>query len=352
MFKKQVVLVAGFDYEFNGLDFNKLCRHRAKRLFAANPKDQLRVTLFDIGAGTVTQNEINAKKQRNWKTLSKFTPVSKSNYSKVVAGHENAFDQNQSGIMSITDVYAFIQKIGAGKEAGTLKELSVFSHGWMGGPVLVNSFDGTASGSSQRDANDKDARSDKDFVAPTMPSAALANFRKAFDTSAIVWTWGCSFAKAYNMILHTLFNTSQYKQIPRGKVKPADMFDLEFTEDLGKSDGKERFDEIRGMLKGGKLQAGSPRSYQVSVSFQTILDLYRSDLRDTYSAKIASASKRTTYGALLGTYADIEQGPQDFLMLIPRKVPPYADDFTRVVNFYKHYLGIAIDPEDRGYGTF
>lgn len=352
MFKKQIVLVAGFDYEFNGLDFNKLCRNRAKRLFAANPKDQLRVTLFDIGAGTVTQNEMDAKKQRKWKTLSTFTSVSRSNYSNVVVGHENAFDKNQSGIMSITDVYAFIQNIGAGAEAGTLTELSVFSHGWMGGPVLVNSFDGTASGSSQRDANDKDARTDKDFVAPTMPAAALANFQKAFGKSGIVWTWGCSFAKAYNMILHTLFNSSQYKQTPKGKVKPADMFDLDFTEDLSKSDGKDRFDEIRGMLTGGTLQAGPPRSYQVRVSFQTILNLYRTDLRDTYSARIAKASKRTTFGALLGTYADIEQGPKDFLMLIPRKVPPYADDFTRVINFYKHYLGIAIDPENRGYGTF
>ncbi|WP_445143324.1 hypothetical protein [Dyella sp. Tek66A03] len=350
MFKKQVALVAGFDYEFNGLDFATICKNRIQRLIAKYPKDQLRFTLFDVGAGTVTQNELSAPNKRSWSTLKTFTATSRGNYSAVVVGKENHFDQNPAGIMSITDAYEFIQKIGAGSEAGTLKEFSVFAHGWVGGPILVNSSD-LASGAT-RDPGDKDARARKDFNTPNMTAAMLTNFQKAFDGSGIVWTWGCSFARAYNLILAALFKHKKYKSIPRGKVKPTDMFDMEFEEDLSKTDGPARFDDIRGMLPGGALKAGPPRNYKITVAFLTITNLLKTDLSDAYSAKVATASGKTAFGALLGTYADFEKGGKNPLMLIPRKHPPYADDFTRVINFYKHYVHIAIDPENRGYGKF
>ena len=44
------------------------------------------------------------------------------------------FKNGQSGMMSVTDVYAAVQAIGS-SDPGTLLELSFFSHAWHGGPL-------------------------------------------------------------------------------------------------------------------------------------------------------------------------------------------------------------------------
>jgi hypothetical protein len=257
--------------------------------------------------------------------------------------------------MSITDIYSCVQTIGAGADAGSVRELSFFCHGWMGGPILVNSFDPTRDDSTQpRDPNDKDARTAKDFIPPTTSAPALANFTKAFSSSAFIWIWGCAFARAFNVILAGIFKTSVYQKTAPGKLKDSDLFKLQFTEDLSKTDGTVQFNAIKDtILPGGTLKAGASRSYKVDVTLQEIKTRFKLFLDASYAAVIAMRTHVKTYGALLGTYADFEKKPPaNPLMLIPRKSPPYADDFTRSVRFYKAYLSVAIDPENRGYGTF
>src|SRR6266481_438839 len=123
--KKQVLLAAGFDYEFAGFDFVKRSKNRIARLIAKFPKEQFRFTLFDIGAGKISQNELDERTgKRVWSTVATFSRVSEANYSKVIKRHPNHFDKNQSGVLSIKDVYSFIRKIGAGPDAGSVVELS------------------------------------------------------------------------------------------------------------------------------------------------------------------------------------------------------------------------------------
>lgn len=372
MFKKQVILVAGFDYELTskgsegGADFRKRCLRRMERLIKRFPKDDLKFTLFDVGAGTVETNEIDDKtKRRQWTVTNttdsagksvpfSFKKVTKANYDLILPGREKRFKFSPDGVMSITDIYAFIQQIGAGKDLETLIELSFFSHGWVGGPILVNSHDPDET-IAARNSADKDPRTFKDFEPPNMDDTKLGNFSVAFSPNAIIWIWGCAFAGVFRTILRTLFETSKYKSTPLGKLKNSDSFQLNFTEDKTVVGGSEIFDQIRtDILPGGTLKTGKVRSYVVTHPFLELKDLFKNFLKNrTYSSKIATAADVKTFGALLGTYADYEL-TGDRLMLVPKNIPPdpYKDSFIRVINFYKTYVGVAIDPENRGYGVF
>ena len=39
-------------------------------------------------------------------------------------------------------------------------------------------------------------------------------------------------------------------------------------------------------------------------------------------------------------------------MVVPTRVPPYSDDFTRSIRFYRTYLRFRLDPEGRNYSRY
>jgi hypothetical protein len=349
---QHVLLVAGFNYEDTRDPFTSVCDNRITRLLNKSRRGtDLVFTRFDVGGGVVNQSRVDPKtKKRAWTELQTFTPVTTANYSSFVRGIENHFDRNPSGIMSITDVYAFVQTLGAGSDKGTVSELSFFSHGWAGGPILVNSHDAT-SPSGPRDGDDKDARLWKDFRAPTMDATALANFRAAFAASGIVWTWGCSFVRPGHIVLGRLFNTSKFRSTPRGKLKDTDKFTLDFTED-SPTPTRADIDSIANTILPGGRRVG--RDYTVTATFADIKNSFRDLIRDSYCHQIATATGVTTFGSLPATYADEEKVPVRRLplMVVPTRMPPYDDDLTANLTFYKTYLAVTLDPEGRGYGTF
>jgi hypothetical protein len=353
---QSVLLVAGFNYEnLSNPIFLQCCNNRMAWLLAKSKRSvDMVFTLFDVGGGVIKQNKADPKtKKRSWTDLQTFTAVTTKNYSSFVTGTENRFDKNPEGIMSITDVYSFVQGVGAGAEKGTVIELSFFSHGWMGGPILVNSFD-HASGDA-RDPNDKDARQWKDFKAPNMDATALAKFRAAFADNSIVWIWGCSFFRAAHLVLSQLFKTSKYRSTPPGKIQDTDTFTLDFSEDDPHPSQEDDFNTVvNSVLPGGRL---SGRSYTITVTFSKIHDAFENQLTNSYSSKIANAipAGGTVFGALPGTGSDYEANDKHIrlpLMRIPTRRPPYDNDFSRTLSFYRTYIGIALDPENRGYGTF
>jgi hypothetical protein len=200
------------------------------------------------GGGVIKQSKVDAKTSRRvWSDLQTFSRVTAANYSGFTTGEENTFNKNPSGVMSITDIYALIQGIGGGADKGTVIELSFFSHGFMGGPILVNSFD-TTNDPVIRDSDDKDARQSKDFQAPTMDAKALGNFKAAFADSAVVWIWGCVFNSAVNKVLGRLFKTSKFRSTPPGKLKDTEKFTLDFSEDNPKPSPDDDFNTIVGTI--------------------------------------------------------------------------------------------------------
>ena len=39
-------------------------------------------------------------------------------------------------------------------------------------------------------------------------------------------------------------------------------------------------------------------------------------------------------------------------MVVPTKSPPYSDNFSRSIQLYTTYFGLALDSEDRHYGRY
>jgi hypothetical protein len=350
------ILVAGFNYENpKNPMFLQCCNNRMTRfLEKSSHPDDLVFTLFDVAGGTVRQSRVDTKtKRRGWTDLPGFSfkTVTTANYSKFVVGNENHFDTNPDKIMSITDVYTFVQSIGTGTEKGTVEELNFFSHGWMGGPILVNSFDATANDPSKpRDPADKDARYLKDFIAPNMDATAILNFNAAFSGDGFVWTWGCSFARSLNVVLSRLFSTHLLKTTPLNKLKDTDKVTLDFSDDAKPPTPDDDFNVIvHSYFPGGKL---SHNSYTITVTIKQIKELLQQRMGATYTAWLSNATGISSIGALPGTYADGEKNVRLPQMVIPQRKPPYDDDLSRSVKFYITVAGATQDPENRGYGQY
>ncbi len=104
-----------------------------------------------------------------------------------------------SPVISITDVYAYIEGFAGSGKKSALIELHFLAHAfnimttnYSGGPILLNSLDNPFS--PDRHPLDKDARAAKDFQKPTMDPAV---FSQAFGTDAKSFIWGCNFQRGF-----------------------------------------------------------------------------------------------------------------------------------------------------------
>jgi hypothetical protein len=356
---KWVVLVAGFDYERNGVDFESIALRRMRLLIRRNVAAQQkaktplwlvidtapRFVVFDFESGLVRRSVATQPKgDRAWTEIARFQPVSAANYSPRADGRR-VFDTDQAGRMSITDVYRHVREIGR-TEPGSLSELSFLSHGWAGGPILVNSDDSLGGGTDTRDPNDKDGRWEKDFVAPTMDAAALAEFRAAFDPNGSVWVWGCSFANSPRQVLHRLVNSSTYKAAAPGSLP--NTHTIRFTFSRAQANTFFHIDPTFFPARG----ADGEFPLTFTRTLEEIKNFFFARLGDTYCNLVAQAAQVPCFGALPGTYSDYEKGADLPVMVVPTRVPPYSDNFTAYVRFYTSYAGVSPDPEGRNYGRF
>jgi hypothetical protein len=350
-----VVLVAGFDYERNGVNFEKLALNRMSLLIERHAAAQKRAkapllrvietaprfVLFDVTSGIVRRSEVwKPTGERKWTEVARFSPVSAANYS----GGGHAFDTDAAGRISITDVYNHVQQLGR-TEPGKLAELSILSHGWIEGPILVNSFDNTGSQTGARDPDDKDARRDKDFEPPTMDAAARDDFRKAFAPDGFMWTWGCVFANSPRQVLHRVVNARKYRRAGSRKLPDTEKFELSFSPEHAV------FFDIDSTFFPAKGADGKfPLTFTRTIG--EIKTFLFGRLGDTYCQQAALAAQVPCFGALPGTYADYEKGGTHKVMVVPTKKPPYADDFTAYIRFYTKYALRDLDPEGRHYGRY
>ena len=337
-------MIAGFNYFAwrkppDGTNFSIFAKRRADRLIAQAP--DLTVWLFDVGAGQLLVN-VSAKK-RSWTPVGKFEPPTRAaNYT----GH--TFDRNPKDVMSITDVYEKVVEIGR-KDPGTLVELSFFSHGYYGGPILVNSNDRKQSG-GLRDPDDKDARIFKDFNRANLPKERRTLLRNAFRNGARVWAWGCVFTEMYFEVFLALSKSPTYRKVGPGKLDDADTFELSFSAEQAK-----RFYALDLSFFPAPTTAGKP-VLSFRRTWAQIRDYYERALKDVYVQNFASVAKVKGYGAVPGTWAGLEPGDKG-LMLVPKKqiTSPKGerfDGFGRYLELFHNHLNVAEDPESRGYGTY
>lgn len=251
---KLIFLVAGFNYAYpmdrGELEFyRERCRNRLyERIYAFDKAKgdmglplptRLRFLLFDVGKGEIkfydhvleARGRALAHRVRDpWQDLSKVktegipeaynpnkfltlrtyrAPMASEYdlpektgevYPKFIWKGPPAKDPNE--IMSIRDVYESVRKA----PAGSILELSIFSHAYKEGPILINTSEREEpipsryrykSDPINRDPQDFDGRGHKDFL-PTMEGGAgagdlLTPFKNAFDAqNGEIHIWGCA----------------------------------------------------------------------------------------------------------------------------------------------------------------
>ncbi len=350
---KQIILIAGVDYEWHGVDFRVLCTNRRKVIERANTaKAPLRFITFDVRKGEVEVREVTFATGKRVETVSSttpFDPVTPASYATNAAGSVR-LKPGLWRVMSITDIYAKVIQIGTA-EPGTLAELSFFAHGWMGGPILVNSEDDKTfdlsfvmpDGSTVtipvptsglfRDRDDKDPRSAYDFSLPQMTAADLAAFTAAFTSDGFVWLWGCAFPRVVHHLLWAMERGKGYSSTTVGDDTVISMPDV----------AADDVDYLDQLLTGLQPPFPAPRS-SISAKFKVLRYAICRANSISYAARMAVATGIEVRAAPLGTYAEYDTGG-DKLMNV-------HSGFTGHFAFYKNHLGMSFDPEGRRYAIY
>ena len=331
---RNFVLVAGYDHHGNErsrVDFAKLATNHAASL-RSSARGPSRFTLFDVARGLVSEEIACGQDIVSTRTLAQREPVRQSHYETQPSGIP-AFRAQGVRTLSIVDIYEHVARIGA-SEPGTLIELAFVCHGWVGGPILVNSFDPAPSARS-RSADDKDARPHKDFAPPNMSAGAHRLFRAAFCTEkGRVFNFGCANTAAVRDVLDQLCR----------QWDPA--HDHDHVYEL--------------VFDGGQLsnhRATDPEffgndSLTVCRSLAQCQAFLRRRAIASYSQKIANAAGVRCWGAFPGTYSSYEQGVPFPVLFIGRGVPGYKKDFAPHLRFVTRSLGLTEDFMGRGFVEF
>lgn len=345
---KRIILVAGVDYGFKGANFRRRCENRMKFILNRNKsKENMTFEIFDFRSGEIITHTVTfpmGKKTVRTSILRSFEKITKDkNYIKIPDStggddHHYNFKIEQHNTMSIVDVYAAVKAIGTSSTmANSIIELSIMSHAWHGGPILVNSFD---SGSmknphppplriplgSFRDPNDRDPRN-RDFVPAVMDVAAFGN---AFHTDGIIWIWGCAFFRLLHEILTKIERNKAYKSSGLAD-------DTLFT---FKNLNRAQADELERVLS-GVIPAAFIDKKNIKIEFKFLKHYICKLTTTSYSFDLAKNSEVKVFAAVIGTYTEGHKG------LMRVKLGPL---FRKHLRFYENYLGFKFDPERRGYG--
>ncbi|ROS75458.1 hypothetical protein [Cellulomonas sp. PhB143] len=351
---QQVVLVAGVDYEFAGVDFRVFTTNRRRFLERRNTaREDLRFVTMDVRTGETEIRDVTFPGGRRTEAVSvtrSHDPVTRASYAAPAGGHPR-FRPGQWRVLGVDDVYATVRQIGAAAP-GTLAELSFFSHGWMGGPILVNSFDDRSwsftfpvvgSGtpvtvdlvvpSTARDPDDRDARPRLDFVAPQMDAAGLGLFRAAFAPDAVAWLWGCAFPRVLHRALTAIERAPGFRD---SGTDPETVLTL--TSPLEADDRAWLVSNL-----GAALDPSSTAT-RIVVRFKHLTHLMCRANGAGYAQALADAGNVHVHAAPLGTYAEYDTGG-DRLMNVHA-------GFAAHLRFYRNYLGLASDAEKRRYSVY
>ncbi|WP_199522555.1 hypothetical protein [Haloferax sp. Atlit-48N] len=338
---RQYVFVTGIDYvhiDSGPTDFRAYADRRMRWLAKQHPRKKLKFHIFDFWRGVI------ATRQTGKGTTVKNKDPDDTSHKKIAKGDYKVpddgppyFDARDKNTLSIVDVYDKIEAIGK-NDAGSLAEVSFFSHGYWEGPILVNSYKDTVFQSGRpegdtyelpetfRDPDDKDPRPAADFSTLTTNKKQM---QAAFASDGYIWIWGCSFPKQLHKLLHDLESDGDFS------VRDTD---ADAKIELRPSQYKELFDNLKGFFSVSGSVSG-----RVEVRFDRLKFALCRLNKSTYAAQFAQAADTTVYAAAVGTYAvydDESENPQ--LLHVERS-------FGERVRFYRNHLPLTDGPEDRGY---
>ncbi|MCX5065994.1 hypothetical protein OOJ91_08870 [Micromonospora lupini] len=395
---KFFVLVAGYDYEGRGsetgLAFGTMCTGRVReRIETINGSvgepdalvtvdTTLRFLRFSVETGKIEVIDRafvagqgvkrTTVAERDWKPLSSvgtgdaFDPAvfaSKGPFRAIdVASDYTQLDKKQprfkqdgttSGIMSIADVYRSVHNA----PDGSVLEVSFFSHGWIEGPILVNSSN-LLRDPKLRDTTDKDGRASIDFNV-TMGEPAdgtvtsisrLFRFMASFDPRGVMRAWGCNFDIEVSLLLQVIKRLKKQK----AAVRDDTVIELEF---------EDKWLARYGVVDPGPAPVFFPADQTVksfSRTFGDVKRFVRRRLARGYAFKFVESSPMLAgFGALPGTSGDDERSGFFMMRVCERqgkktgpsnKILECPDGYGLVFRFYKTHLGVEVDR--KGYGIF
>jgi hypothetical protein len=357
---RRYLLCAALDAAHLASDlFMGYCRTRAVQLGASAPRgEDLQFDIYEFRTGKVHTRTITWSSGQPTERVSskaRFAAVTRQDFEKrdLADGEvdEHAFKDGRTNVMSVTDIYDTIVSLGR-DTPNTLEEVSIFSHAYLEGPILVNSYDdrrvrmperlrlSSSDGEfrniqgSERDPDDKDCRAQLDFVAPTMPTDRLKQFRAAFSPRGRIWIWGCNFDIKANMLL------SVVQRNIAGRTDLGDDSLLRFR-NLNKEQ-MSAFAEFNSNLKLDLDKLFQTRG--CDVSFGRIRRSMWDKITASFVYHAARAAGVPAIGAIYGTYASFDQGSPKLMSI--------SADTARNVAFYRNYFGFKTDSEGRNYGVF
>lgn len=347
--KKYAIIVAGYEYHSGGTNYNIFADRRKNKLLSLHPEwvndSEAIIVRFDVRNGRIEQNVFrNGRRdwileRDNFDSINRRVHYTRTNHS---------FIQQETNVIGMNDVYEYVQNIGR-NDPGSLHELSVIGHGFIYGPIIVNSYEreefkgNNGNKRFERDPWDKDARP-KDFMGENMNKDNWMNFRNAFHENGYAWIWGCVFSRASYNTLYKLMRTPEWRRKRWGEHVDSDEFTLRVNRNFAKKYYK--FDST--FFPSSENELTFTRSL-----FQIKKFLTRS-LRYSYAGRFCVDTGITCFAGFVGTYSDYERParvrqPRQSLMVVPRSRRLYGTDFTKTINFYKTYLNLEEDPENKGY---
>ncbi len=350
--KKYLIFVAGYEYHNGRTNIAAIAKRRANFLLAQNRSwrndPEVNFILFDVRFGRIDKGTVSNSTITWTLENDSFDAINDSTHYSA----ERHFIQADTNVISITDAYKYIQDIGK-NEQGTVHEFSILGHGWRGGPVIANTFerdDFRSSGtqSSARDPWDKDGRK-KDTNVTNMGFTNWRHYKNAFADSAFIWVWGCAASKRYKKVIQKVLSSPEFRAKRYGTHLDTDAFTLSFTQQFANENFV--FDPLfffRSTVSGPIVERRFSRTLLEVKNF-----LIRG-LVHTYSGQMAYNTQIKTYAALPGTGSDYERGGSSRrrVMVVPRNRSVYGYSFNQIVRFYKTYLSISEDPENRGYAHY
>ncbi len=205
----EVVLVSGYDYE-GGMHFRIFTNTRMSDLWKAGAiDDNTVITFFEMQTGHRTQwvKGEGAETARDYAWTSGWCRMDDELQGTAPpalrTGDSDCIGRPGNDTISITHVYRYIEGVGETR-AVSIKELSIFGHSWVGGPIMFNTCEREAfrRNNPARDPEDHDARYWKDFNDTNMPNRS--SFLFAFTTDAFIKVWGCQAATQYFNLTRTV----------------------------------------------------------------------------------------------------------------------------------------------------
>jgi hypothetical protein len=324
---------------------------------------------------------------------------------------EHGAARDVSGVMSIVDVYRSIR----GAPQHSVLELVFFTHGFSGGPVLVNSFEDHplpsdfSAGFPKRSASDKDARLRTDLHTnmgedPNEVSSsdkkkhggdkALEQFKNAFDSKAVIRTCGCEVQDAVSgdLVRSTSFQVIREayvlapkdlrkKLLSKGTdaIKPDDEITLDMEREFlaehnHDTDTAHTVDKLRDLhiaVDPTDFFKGYDKTIAFKKKWGDILKFLARQNLATYQVELANTLGVTVFAAPHGTSSQNEQGASNNTMRVCRltkepgcttfkldkttKKPVIADSesYAPYLDFYERFFHFNLtDPLDKLSGTF